>query len=122
MHFSPSSSIGLAASALFATAVNAAHIKVNYYSDGGCSDYMISIYPSTDWTCYDYNWSGQNSVGIAECTFPNGVCYCDFYTHGGCSGASIGKSLSYSGSDPGWCASNWGHGFESMRCGVIHDP
>ncbi|EAW17417.1 uncharacterized protein NFIA_073320 [Aspergillus fischeri NRRL 181] len=74
MHLSPW------AIATFITAATAATLKVNYYSDGGCSDYMASINPSPGFSCYDYVWTGSNSVNIADCTFPNGKCICTFYT------------------------------------------
>ncbi|KAF4334072.1 hypothetical protein FBEOM_12083 [Fusarium beomiforme] len=102
------------------TAVSAAELKVNYYTDGGCKDYAgVSLHPVTGsgWGCYNYQWSGSNSANIADCTFPNGKCVCTFYTHKDCKGAS--ESVVYPDDN---CASNWGHGWESMKCGVVHDP
>ena len=98
------------------TAATAADIQVNYYSDGGCADYMLAIHPSTDFACYDYQWTGSNSVNIASTTFPNGDTVCTFYTQSGCSGAS--QTIVYPNNN---CASNYGHGFESMKCGISHD-
>lgn len=99
-------------------AVTASSIKVNYYSDGGCNDYMISISPSDNGKCYTYNWRGQNSVGIAECHASLG-CYCDFYTEENCKGNKVYKEYQDRG---GWCASNWGHGFLSMKCNALNSP
>ncbi|RHZ46514.1 uncharacterized protein CDV56_103404 [Aspergillus thermomutatus] len=100
----------------FLTAATAATLKVNYYSDGGCSDYMTSLYPGSGWSCVDYVWSGSNSMNIADCTFPNGKCVCTFYTQPHCKGAS--QDVVYPNDN---CASNWGRGFYSMKCGVVHD-
>lgn len=97
------------------SAAIAAEIKVNYFSDGGCSDYMITITPSTDWSCYNYEWSGQNSVGVASSTFPNGTPICTYYVFADCQGASQTETGVHDN-----CASNWGHGFLSMRCGIEH--
>jgi hypothetical protein len=102
--------------AFLITAATAADLQVNYYSDGGCDDYILSLHPSVSWGCYDYDWQGSNSANIADCTFPNGVCACTFYTQAGCTGAS--QSVDYPDNN---CASNYGHGFLSMSCGVIHD-
>jgi hypothetical protein len=103
--------------ALLISAATAAELKVNYYSDGGCSDYILSLHPGVSYGCYDYNWQGSNSANIADCTYPNGVCVCTFYTQAGCKGAS--QSVDYPNNN---CASNYGHGFLSMKCAVIHDP
>jgi hypothetical protein len=102
--------------ATFITAATAATLKVNYYSDGGCSNYMTSLTPTTDYYCYDYVWTGSNSANIADCTFPNGKCLCTFYTQPHCKGAQ--QTVVY-GADN--CASNWGRGFYSMRCSIEHD-
>jgi hypothetical protein len=101
----------------FITTVYAATLHVNYYSDGGCENWLTDVYPSVDWTCYGYDWTGTNSVNIADCTFPNGDCVCTFWTQSGCTGASQTVVYGQSGN----CASNWGHGFVSMQCGIIHD-
>ncbi|KAL5338889.1 hypothetical protein BJX70DRAFT_365424 [Aspergillus crustosus] len=98
--------------ALLATLTSvSASIQVNYYSDGGCSDYLLSLYnvPNSD-TCYDYAWGDQNSANIAACGNKN-TCYCTFYTESYCKGVS--QALTY-GKDN--CASNYGHGFKSFRC------
>lgn len=97
------------------TAVTAADLQVNFYSDGGCEDWLTSIHPSIDYTCYGYQWTGTNSANIADCTFPNGQCICTFYTQDGCNGAS--QTVVYPNNN---CASNYGHGFVSMRCYVEH--
>ncbi|GFF26286.1 hypothetical protein IFM46972_01722 [Aspergillus udagawae] len=75
MHLSPW------AFATFITAATAATLQVNYYSDGGCSNYMTELKPSpSPTTCVDYVWGGSNSMNIAACTFPNGKCICTVYT------------------------------------------
>ncbi|KAB5545748.1 hypothetical protein GE09DRAFT_1224701 [Coniochaeta sp. 2T2.1] len=56
----------LAGLALLSSSAFVAELKVNYYSDGGCSDTTRS-----------------NSANIADCTFHNGVCSCTFYTQTG---------------------------------------
>ncbi|GIJ86306.1 hypothetical protein Asppvi_005193 [Aspergillus pseudoviridinutans] len=109
MHLSPW------AFATFITAATAATLKVNYYSDGGCSKYMTSITPGTGNSCIDYVWDGSNSINIADCTFPNGKCVCTFYVQPHCNGAS--HTLVYGGDN---CASNWGRGFYSMKCHIEH--
>ncbi|KAG5745541.1 hypothetical protein H9Q72_014107 [Fusarium xylarioides] len=99
------------------TAISAAELKVNYYKDGGCSQWAgVSLHPGTSWGCYTYTWNGANSANIADCTYPNGKCACTFYTQQYCKGAS--ETVIYPKDN---CASNWGHGYESMKCGVIHD-
>ena len=103
------------------TTAAAYELKVNYYSDGGCEDYILSLNPTVDWgqnptTCYDYEWNGINSANIANCQDPAGGqnCYCVFYTEPGCEGNwGVGKSDWYDGDN---CASNWGQGFKSMVC------
>ncbi|KAI2629347.1 hypothetical protein GGS26DRAFT_592014 [Hypomontagnella submonticulosa] len=85
-------------------------IQVNYYKDGGCSDYATSIknVPS-DGSCYNYEWNGSNSANIANCDWPN--CECIFFTDGNCQNP---KYSAVWGSDN--CASNWGGGFHSFTC------
>ncbi|KAB8234040.1 uncharacterized protein BDW43DRAFT_310713 [Aspergillus alliaceus] len=93
------------------TAVSAAELKVNYYSDGGCTNYLTSIWPGDVGRCYDYDYTNTNSANIANC---NGyqLCTCSFYSEKGCKGKEeyrIGSS----------CASNWGTGWASMKCSGI---
>jgi hypothetical protein len=47
----------------------AATLQVNYHFDGGRSDYLTEIYPSTDGACHRYDWTGTNSAYIARFTF-----------------------------------------------------
>ncbi|RDW78707.1 uncharacterized protein DSM5745_05559 [Aspergillus mulundensis] len=105
----------LLATTTLLTGALSADLQVNYYSDGGCSDYMTSIHPGTGGSCVDYVWTGSNSINIADCTFPNGACTCTFYTQPGCSGAK--QQVVYPNDN---CASNWGRGFYSMKCSVEH--
>ncbi|KAI2624160.1 hypothetical protein GGR54DRAFT_638039 [Hypoxylon sp. NC1633] len=116
-------SLSLAASALTAVfaesnvtseelAVRDNGFKVNYYTDGGCTDYLVSIFPFTDDSCYGYQYTGDNSANIVNCDAPAGSdCVCTFYVQDDCLGA--GQSVGYSGAD---CTSNFGRGFLSMRC------
>lgn len=101
-----------------ALGANAYGLQVNYFSDGGCQDYILAIYPPPDGSCYDYNWKGQNSVALAESTYPHGVPVCTYYTGEKCTGA-------YQTEVGAWpkknCASNWGHGFVSLRCHIVHE-
>ncbi|KAI1657997.1 hypothetical protein F4813DRAFT_389261 [Daldinia decipiens] len=86
--------------------------QINYYTDGGCSSYLTSVFPSTDGSCYGYSYNGDNSANIANCDAPGGyTCYCTFYAQSGCQGAS--QTVAY---NSGNCASNYGHGFLSMEC------
>ncbi|KAL4909377.1 hypothetical protein BDW74DRAFT_146461 [Aspergillus multicolor] len=105
----------LATATLFTSTLAARNLQVNYYSDGGCTDYMTSINPGTGGNCVDYVWTGSNSINIADCTFPNGDCTCTFYTQPGCRGAQ--QQVVYPSDN---CASNWGRGFYSMKCSVEH--
>ena len=63
--------------------------KINYYTDGGCTDYLVSIFPSTDGSCYDYSYTGDNSANIANCDGSN--CQCTFYNQAGLE--AIGDNL-----------------------------
>ncbi|OIW30098.1 hypothetical protein CONLIGDRAFT_680882 [Coniochaeta ligniaria NRRL 30616] len=103
--------------AFFITAATAAYdLKVNYYSDGGCSDWILSLHPGYGNDCYDYNWPGVNSANIANCIYPDAYCVCKFYTQAACTGAV--QTTVYPDNN---CASNWGHGFLSMKCHIVHD-
>ncbi|KAL4910985.1 hypothetical protein BDW74DRAFT_172438 [Aspergillus multicolor] len=93
------------------TAVSAYELKVNYYSDGGCSDYLVSVWPSVVGDCYDYDYSGTNSANIADCK-DFYACGCTFYQEKGCTGT---ESSPLTGS----CKSNWGGGWKSMKCSGI---
>jgi hypothetical protein len=93
------------------SAALASAIQINYYSDGGCSNYLVSP-PNvpTDGSCYDYQFGGTNSANIANCDY--NACYCIFYVNSGCVGLQEPTSVP-SGSN---CASNYGSGFSSFRC------
>ncbi|KAF7588702.1 hypothetical protein BBP40_005302 [Aspergillus hancockii] len=93
------------------TSVSAAQLKVNYYSDGGCTNYLTSIYPGNVQDCYDYDYSGTNSANIANCDGYQ-LCTCYFYSEKGCKGKEVWQP-SYS------CASNWGTGWASMKCAGV---
>ena len=98
------------------TAVTAATVQVNYHPDVGCSIYLTEIYPSTYGACYGHDWTGTNGANIAKCTFPQGVGVYTFYIQAGCKGAA--QTVAYTKDN---CASNYGQGFVSMECGIIHD-
>ncbi|KAL5344294.1 hypothetical protein ACLOAV_010723 [Pseudogymnoascus australis] len=89
-----------------------AGIKVNYYHDGGCSDYAFS---TTDVPYYEYHNldpAGTNSVNIANCNVsPEKHCRCTFFADQNGGGKSVQAD------NPGKnCASNWGSGFKSFYC------
>ncbi|KAI1776953.1 hypothetical protein F4818DRAFT_457555 [Hypoxylon cercidicola] len=88
-----------------------AQFKINYYTDGGCGDFLISIFPFQDGSCYNYAYTGDNSANIANCD--GSECRCTFYTETNCGGSS--ETVEYLPAAPGNCASNWGHGFGSMK-------
>src|SRR6266699_2547802 len=92
--FSSFASLGLAA------------FQVNYYYDGGCSQYAATP-PNVqlDESCYNYQWTNMNSANIAACD--DEYCSCCFYADGNCRGDCI--PVNWAGSD---CASNWGPGFQ----------
>ena len=86
-------------------------IKVQYYSDGGCTDYILELHPSTDGSCYGYNWNGDKSANIASCEGSSG-CRCNFYSGDNCGGGQWTAEFGHNN-----CASNWdGGGFKSMKC------
>jgi len=87
-------------------------VKVNYYSDGGCSAFMVSIWPFDTMSCYNWQWTGSNSANIAGCP-TGGSCYCQFYQAANCQGGAHSAVQVPFGPS---CASNWGYGFQSMRC------
>jgi hypothetical protein len=96
-----------------ATAVLGQTISVNYYTDGGCTQWA-STAPDVPFQS-NYNWhtDGVNSANIAECTYS--YCICTFYTQPNSGGAQ--QSVSNNGYD-GYpsCASNWSEGFASFWC------
>ncbi|KUJ07552.1 uncharacterized protein LY89DRAFT_789630 [Mollisia scopiformis] len=95
-----------------ASLASAGSIHINYYTDGGCSDYLVSP-PNvpTDGSCYTYQYGGTNSANIANCNGFGG-CYCDFYEYSNCEGLSEPAGTP-DGPD---CASNYGIGFASFQC------
>ncbi|KAL3444412.1 hypothetical protein BJX65DRAFT_310993 [Aspergillus insuetus] len=100
----------LAATAALASTATAIdfQLKVNYYSDGGCTDYVTSIWPHSNGDCYDYDYGGTNSANIANCDGFQ-LCDCTYYAEKGCTGKELQR---FGGS----CASNWGAGWKSMSC------
>ncbi|EHK21132.1 uncharacterized protein TRIVIDRAFT_153055 [Trichoderma virens Gv29-8] len=109
MHFS------LVPWALFSALAAASNIQVNYYSDGGCANYLTAVNPFTNNNCYNYDYTGTNSALIADCSFANG-CACTLYSNCDCNGSThtIGTRTNDGSAH---CASAWGVGFKSMRCG-----
>ncbi|KAH8726477.1 hypothetical protein GQ44DRAFT_771242 [Phaeosphaeriaceae sp. PMI808] len=104
-----------------AALVSSETLKVNYYKDGGCSKYLVSVNPG--WNgCYNYQYSEMNSANIANCDKSFRGCVCYFYAEANCKGGAgtwVTTTGSY-GNDN--CASNWGKGFKSMRCDVDLGP
>jgi hypothetical protein len=93
-----------------ATSVTAT-IKVQYYKDGGCTDYAIEFNPPNGGSCWGYEWGGTRSANIASCSGKN-LCYCEFYSETNCNGGKWTAEYGHSN-----CASNWsGGGFKSMKC------
>jgi hypothetical protein len=101
--------------AALAASASAAGIHINYYTDGGCSNYASSP-PNVpiDGGCYNWQWNGANSANIANCDYKE--CWCTFYTQPNCQGAA--QALTYSGDN---CASNWGQGYVSFKCAVQYN-
>jgi hypothetical protein len=88
-----------------------ATIKVQYYKDGGCTDYAIEFNPPNGGSCWDYEWGGIRSANIASCSGKN-LCYCEFYSETNCNGGKWTAEYGHNN-----CASNWsGGGFKSMKC------
>jgi hypothetical protein len=88
----------------------ASAMNVNYYSDGGCSNYVSSP-PNVpaDGSCYNWQWSGSNSANIANCDY--GTCVCSFHVDANCGGPY--EQIEYGVND---CASYYGTGFQSFAC------
>lgn len=97
------------------TLATASSMKVQYYTDGGCTSYAVETYPFANWDCYNYSWGGSNSANIAACNpdYQGGICSCTFFTSSNCGGQGHTAEWRYSN-----CASNWGAGYKSMSCGV----
>jgi len=89
----------------------AAQLKVNYYTDGGCSQFRTSLYPFPNGQCFDFEYSQSPSANIADCAGYK-TCRCDFYVHAYCQGGV--DSVTYNTGDN--CASNFPYGFKSMKC------
>ncbi|PLB48362.1 hypothetical protein P170DRAFT_427449 [Aspergillus steynii IBT 23096] len=103
---------------LCALVASVSAIQINYYSDGGCENFITSPPNVPIGRCYDYAWDGQNSANIANCDSNVYGCKCYFYAQAGCKGAvDSANTGSYDGTN---CVSNWGHGFKSFHCFVDH--
>ncbi|KAK4609437.1 hypothetical protein CLAFUW4_14604 [Fulvia fulva] len=70
------------------TLATASSMKVQYYTDGGCTSYAVETYPFANWDCYNYSWGGSNSANIAACNpdYQGGICSCTFFTSSNCGG------------------------------------
>jgi hypothetical protein len=97
---------------LLAATVSAGKVKVNYYKDGGCTDWLASFNPADDGSCYNYALAGMNSANVVDCHELS--CACDFYPENNCNGKSRLAST-----ENGNCASNWGTGYRSMKCAYV---
>jgi hypothetical protein len=94
--------------ALCATSATASYIQVNYYYDGGCSDYA-SQPPNVPYgSVYNWSWDHSGSANIANCDDYD-FCSCTFFTQ------SNGGGPRYT-VQPGSCATNWPYGFKSFEC------
>ncbi|SCV30716.1 uncharacterized protein FFB14_03190 [Fusarium fujikuroi] len=92
----------------------AVDLKVQYYKDGGCSDYAVSIWPGTSNSCYGYSYSNTNSANIVTCGGRGVACTCYMFEQDNCKGSSV-RTVALSGSGSA-CVSNWGKGYRSMKC------
>ncbi|KAH8660041.1 hypothetical protein BX600DRAFT_438266 [Xylariales sp. PMI_506] len=100
---------------VFLLVATASATNVQYYYDGGCSDYAVEIdNVYEDGSCFGYQWTGSNSANIATCS--ESVCQCTFYAQAGCEGLSEQASIVTGDPDAANCASNYGAGFQSFRC------
>jgi hypothetical protein len=87
--------------------------QVNYYKDGGCTEYNIGFTPNT-YGAYSYYDPGTNSANIADCfQSVETHCSCTFYTEDHQQGTAV--VADWYGNN---CASAWGKGFKSMYCKV----
>jgi hypothetical protein len=115
VNFSTIQSLTLSVLLSSATLTVADYIQVNYYWDGGCSNYALDIPMPPNLSNYNYQYSNTNSANIANCDGYD-YCYCTFYTQPDSSGPS--QEVDYYG---GNCASNWGQGFQSFTCSYGHN-
>jgi hypothetical protein len=108
MHFLISLVI-LAATATDVALVAAKVLRVQYYTDGGCTEYLTSIEPIQS-SCYQYQYTGANSANIVQqdgSGNQNPLCY--FFSGPDCTG-------SWESVENDACASNYGVGWQSMDC------
>ncbi|KAI1026532.1 hypothetical protein LB503_013568 [Fusarium chuoi] len=75
----------------------AVDLKVQYYKDGGCSDYAVSIWPGTSNSCYGYSYSNTNSANIVTCGSRGVACTCYMFEQDNCKGSSV-RTVALSGS------------------------
>jgi hypothetical protein len=102
------------ASILFAasvaiTSVQAATVA-QYYTDGGCTEFLTSFDPFTNGGCFQFQFTGANSANIVSGT-DNGLLSCTWFEGENCSGHSETKTPADE------CASNFGGGWQSVSCG-----
>ncbi|EXK27668.1 hypothetical protein FOMG_15901 [Fusarium oxysporum f. sp. melonis 26406] len=62
----------------------AVDLKVQYYKDGGCTDYAVSIWPGTSNKCYGYSYSNTNSANIVSCGGRGVACTCYMFEQDNC--------------------------------------
>jgi hypothetical protein len=75
----------------------AVDLKVQYYTDGGCKDYAVSIWPGTSNKCYGYSYSNTNSANIVSCGGNSVACTCYLFEQDSCKGNSV-RTVALSGS------------------------
>jgi hypothetical protein len=113
--FSTIRSLPLGVLLFSATLTVDAYIQVNYYWDGGCTDYALDIPMPPEQEIYNYAYTNTNSANIANCDYY--WCDCTFYAGPDGTGESwYVSSPSPSTAGNGNCASNWGGGFQSFIC------
>jgi hypothetical protein len=102
----------LAAASLAATSVvpgdSGPVITAQYYTDGGCEEYLTTFYPFDNDGCYQYQYTGANSGNIIA-SYDTSILACTWYEGENCSGHSqdtVGEK----------CASNYGGGWQSIKC------
>ncbi|KAF5708867.1 hypothetical protein FGLOB1_6237 [Fusarium globosum] len=71
----------------------AVDLKVQYYKDGGCSDYAVSIWPGTSNSCYGYSYSNTNSANIVTCGGRGVACTCYMFEQDNSTGPSCKEDL-----------------------------
>jgi hypothetical protein len=102
---------GVLLSSATSTVAQSLYTQVNYYWDGGCTDYALDIPWPPNNQNFNYAYTNTNSANIASC---DGYDYCECTFYAGPDSTGESWKISYFGD--GNCASNWGAGFQSFNC------